>query len=140
MEKNPAAVRVVLQRIHDVVDLIDGTAILRRPGSPLRTIDGAKITTFGGPLVPDRHAVLIQPFDVGVTAQHPDEFVGDALEMQLLGRQQREAIGQVMAELPAEDSLGPGAGTVTFLEAVLQNIFQQVVVCLHAFSLIASFP
>nr|GFB40418.1 bifunctional dihydrofolate reductase-thymidylate synthase [Tanacetum cinerariifolium] len=95
MEQDTATVGVVLQAIDHVVDLVDLAAILGGPACPLGAIYRAQIAVFGGPLVPDGHAVFVEPFGIGVAAEHPDQLVGDALEVQLFGSQQREAVGQL---------------------------------------------
>ena len=46
--------------------------------------------------------------------------------MQLLGGQQREALGQVEAHLAAEDAERAGAGAVAALDAVVQDVLEQV--------------
>jgi hypothetical protein len=75
--------------------------------------------------------VLLQPGDVGVAAQEPDELVDDALQVQLLGREQGEAVGQVMAELAPEDGQGAGTRAVFLAHAVVENILEEVVVLAH---------
>ena len=47
------------------------------------------------------------------------------LQVQLLGGQQREALGQVEAHLPAEHAQRAGAGAVAALDAVGQDVGQQ---------------
>lgn len=118
MEEDATAVRVRLQRIDDIVDLIDGFAVLGRPGRPLLTVDRAKVTVFSRPLIPDADTVLLEPFGVGVTVQEPDHLVDDALEMQLLGGEEREAILQVVAELATKDTQRACAGAIAFLDAI----------------------
>src|SRR6056297_1225769 len=51
--------------------------------------------------------------------------------MQLLGRDQRKAIGQIEAHLMAEDRERARAGPVTFLVALVENAAQKRVILLH---------
>jgi len=50
----------------------------------LPAIDRTEVAVLVGPVVPDRDAVLIEIFDVGVAAQKPQQFVDDGFDMQLL--------------------------------------------------------
>ena len=119
VEEDATAVRVRLERVDDVVDLIDGLAVLGRPGRPLLAVDRAEVTVFSCPLIPDADTMLLQPFGIRVTIQEPDHLVDDALEMQLLGGEQREAIFQVVAELATKDTQRACAGAIAFLDAIL---------------------
>ena len=52
----------------------------RAPVAPLRAIDAAQVAVLVRPFVPDRHAVVVETFDVRVAAQKPEQFVDDGLE------------------------------------------------------------
>src|SRR3546814_2387025 len=67
-------------------DLIEMAAIGGRPIAPLLAVDGAEIAAFVGPFVPDGHLAILQPADVGVAAQEPEQFDDDRAQMALLGR------------------------------------------------------
>lgn len=131
VEQDATAVGVGLEGVNHIVDLVDRAAVLGRPGGPLLAVDRAQVAVFGGPFVPDAHAVFIEPFDVGVAAQHPDQLVGDAFEVQLLGGQQREAVGQVVPILASEHGLGAGAGAVALGQAIGHDVVQQFEILLH---------
>lgn len=124
VEQDATAVGVVLQRVDHVVDLVDLAAIFGRPGGPLLAVHRAQVTVFGGPFVPDFYAIFVEPFDVGVAAQHPDQFVGDAFEVKLLGSQQREAVGQVMPILTGKHGLGAGAGAIALGQSIGHDVVQ----------------
>src|SRR3546814_2261942 len=79
--------------------LVDMPAVRRRPGTPLGAIDGTEIDVRVRPFVPDANAVLLQIPDVRVALQEPQQLVDDRLDVQLLGREQRETLGQVEAHL-----------------------------------------
>ena len=48
-------------------------AVGRRPGPPLVAVDRPEVAVLVGPLVPDRDAAVLQPLDVGVAAQEPQQ-------------------------------------------------------------------
>ena len=89
-----ARIRIAPDHVHHVGDLVDGAAVLRRPGAPLLAVDRAEIAVLVGPFVPDPHAVVVEIFDVGVAGQEPEQLVDDRLEVQLLGGDQREAVAR----------------------------------------------
>src|SRR3546814_9771964 len=70
--------------------------------------------------------MALQVGDVGVPREEPQQFMDDRLEMQLLGGQQREALGEVEAHLVAEQALGAGAGAVALVDALVANPAQEV--------------
>ena len=98
---------LVLQLPHDLGDLVDVAAVGRRPGAPLHAVDRAEVAVGAGPFVPDRHAALLQPARIAVAAQEPQQLEDDGLEVDLLRRHQREALGEVEAHLVAEHARVP---------------------------------
>src|SRR4029079_11631315 len=82
----------------------------------------------GGPLVPDGDAVLPEPADVAVAAEEPEQLDGDRPEVPLLGGDQREALGQVVAESLAEQADRAGAGAVLLGRALLEDAPEEVLV------------
>src|SRR3546814_513200 len=75
--------------------------------------------------------MALQVGDVGVPREEPQQFMDDRLEMQLLGGQQREALGEVEAPLVADQALGAGAGAVALVDALGANPAQEVEVLFH---------
>src|SRR5690606_12828908 len=102
------------------------------PATPLLAIHRAKITVLVGPFVPDADLVVLQIGDVGVTGEEPQQFVDDRAQMQLLGGDQREAVVEVEAHLPAEHRARAGADAVVLDRAMFENVAQQVKIDLHA--------
>src|SRR3546814_16428391 len=96
----------------------------------LRAIDRPEVAFVVGPFVPDAHAMALQVGDVGVPREEPQQFMDDRLEMQLLGGQQREALGEVEAHRVAEQALGAGAGEVAIVDAPLAHPPQEAGVLL----------
>ena len=86
-----AGIRIAPDHVHHIGDLVDGAAVLRRPGAPLPAVDRAEVAVFVGPFVPDPHAVVVEIFDVGVAGQKPQQLVDDRLDVQLLGGGERKA-------------------------------------------------
>src|SRR5690349_15090745 len=95
------------------------------------TVNRTEIAAGVRPFIPDRDAVLLQIADIGVAGEEPQQLVDDRLDMQLLGRDQREALAEVEAHLVAEHALGAGARAVALDDALVENVLQQVVILLH---------
>ena len=100
-------------------DLVDLAAVGRAPVAPLVAVHRAELAVLVGPFVPDGDAALLQPLHVGVAAQEPEQLVDDRLQVQLLGGEQREAVGEVEAQLAAEHRQRAGAGAVGLARAAL---------------------
>ena len=130
-DDQPARIRIAPDHVDHIGDLVDGAAVGRRPGSPLLAIDRTELAVLVGPLVPDPHAVVVEIFDVGVAGEEPEQLVDDRLEVQLLGRHQRKAFGQVEAHLMAEHRQRAGAGAVALLHAVGENVLHQIEILAH---------
>ena len=117
--------------VDDLRDLVDVAPVRGRPGAPLVAVDRTEVAVLVGPLVPDRDAAVLEPLDVGVAAQEPQQLGEDRAGVHLLGRDQREAGGEVEPHLVAEDAAGPGAGAVALLDAVVEDPGEEVEVLLH---------
>src|SRR5690606_19440742 len=91
-------------------------------------VDRAEITVGPGPLVPDRDAVVLQPARVPVAAQEPQQLVGHRAEVHLLRGDQREAVGQPVAQLVAEDRTRARAGPVRLAGPGVEHAAEQVLV------------
>ena len=126
--------------VDDLRDLVDVPAVGRRPGAPLVAVDGPEVAVGVGPLVPDRDAAVLQPLDVGVAAQEPQQLGEHRPGVHLLGGHEREALGEVEAHLVAEDAAGAGAGAVALLRPVVEDPLEEVEVLLHAATLAAGTP
>src|SRR5438105_3826802 len=91
-----------------------------------------------GPFVPDADAALLEPSYVGVAAQEPQQLVEDRLEVQLLRREQREALVEREAQLPSEHRQRAGAGAIGLARAVLEHFLQQIEIVALAHSMIVA--
>jgi hypothetical protein len=127
----PPAVGILFDLLDDLVNLIEGPSVGRAPVAPLRTINAAQAAVLVRPFVPDRHAVLVEIFDVGVAAQEPEQLVNDGLGVDFLGREQREIISQIEACLGAKHGIRAGARAVGLELSMFEDMPQQIEVLNH---------
>jgi hypothetical protein len=85
----------------------------------LLAVDRAEIAILVGPFVPDAHLAVLQPADIGVAAQEPQQFDDDRSDVELLGGEQGKARREIEAHLVPEHRARAGAGAVHRLRAVL---------------------
>ncbi len=130
-DDQPPRLGIGANLVFDPGDLVDRAAVGARPRSPLVTVNRTEITVFVGPLVPDRDAVVLQPADVGVASQKPQQFVDDRPDVDSLGRQQREALGEIKSHLATEQPAGPHAGAVVAIESVMQHFVEKLQISTH---------
>ena len=93
-DDEPATVGVLANLRDDLIDLMNRAPISPAPVGPLGPVHATQVSVCIGPLVPDAHPMLLQPSHVGVTPKEPQQFVGDTLEVNLLGGHQRKPLGQ----------------------------------------------
>ena len=117
----PPAVGILLDLLDDVVDLVEGATVGRAPVAPLRAVDAAEAAVRVRPLVPDRHAMFVEIFDVRVAAQEPEQFVNDGFEVQLLRGEHGKTLAQIKPRLRAKHRIRAGAGAVGLEFAVFQD-------------------
>ena len=127
----PPGVRVGLECRDHRGQLVDVAAVRGRPGPPLVAVDRAELTVRVGPLVPDRHALLVQPLDVGRAGEEPEQLRDHRPGVHALGGEQREAVGEVEAHLVPEDAERPGAGPVGLARPGGQHVVEQVEIGPH---------
>ena len=75
--------------------------------------------------------MLLQVVHVGVTLQEPQELVDDALEVELLCRQEREALLEIKAHLIAEGTERTSPSTVAFQVSLCEDMAEQIQILLH---------
>ena len=126
--REPGSRLISLDQVGDLVDL---APVRRLPAPPLLAVDRAEIARLVRPFVPDADLVLLQPADIGVAAQEPEQFDQDRAEVQLLGGEQGEALRQVEAHLVAEHRKRAGAGPVLLLDALVEDAPEEVEIGLH---------
>src|SRR5205085_10949157 len=111
----PARISVLADQLDQVRDLVDTPAISCFPVTPLLPIDWSQIAVLIRPLVPDADVAILQPVDVGVASDEPENFDNDRAQVQLLGRQQRETLGEIEPHLRPEPRQRPRTGPVFLL-------------------------
>ena len=126
-----SGVRIFLDLAHHFADLVNVAAVVIGPRAPLVAIDVSQTAVGVGPFVPDADAVVLQVFYVGVAVEEPQQFVDNRLEVQLLGGEQGETVGQVEAHLMPEDAQSACTRTVAFRCALVENAAQEVLVLFH---------
>jgi hypothetical protein len=106
-----------LQAVDELGDLVDGTAVRRRPAPPLITIHRSQLALFVGPLIPDGHAMILQVLHVAIALQKPEQFIDDRAQVQLFGRHRRETGRQIEAHLIAKNTQRPRSSAIFFANA-----------------------
>src|ERR1700733_9111789 len=101
-DHEPTRAGIAPDLVDEPGDLIVGPSVRSLPGAPLLAVDRTQIPLGVRPLVPDGNAVRLEVSDVGVAPQKPDQFADDRLEMEPLGCDERKALGEIEAKLPAE--------------------------------------
>ena len=124
-------IRIATDLLQQPFDLVMGLPVRPLPGAPLAAIDRAEVAALVCPFIPDRDAVLLQIFDVGIALQEPQQLMDDGLQMQPLGGHEREALRQVEAHLVSENRDGAGSGPVGFPDALVEHATEKVVIGLH---------
>ena len=94
---------------------------LAGPATPLAPVHRAQVSALVRPFVPDSDPILLQVPDVRVTRDEPQQLVDDRLEVDSLGREQREVIPEVDPDLLAEQAGGSGSGAVALGGAVREH-------------------
>ena len=119
-------VGIVLQLIQHILYLVYRSSVVVGPRTPLVSVDGSQFSILICPLVPDSHTMFLKVFHVGIALQEPEQFVDDALQMELLRCQQRKSVLKVISRLGSEDTDGTCSCTVTFLCAFCEDTVQNV--------------
>ena len=130
-DEHSSRIRIVLDHIHNLCELVDGSAVWCRPGAPLVAIDRAKVTVLVGPFVPDGDTVVLEILDVGVAGDEPQKFINDRFQVNFLGGQKRETFGEVEAHLVAEDAFGAYAGAVMLDHTIVHYMTQKILILFH---------
>jgi len=113
------------------MDLIDGASVGCTPVRPLRAVNPAEVAVLVRPFVPDRHAVVVEIFHVGVPVQKPEQFVDDGLGVDLFGGEQREIVPQIKPRLRAEQGIRAGTGAVGLEFPLFEDVAQQIEILNH---------
>ena len=119
-----ARIGVILEAVHQVLNLVDMTTIGGRPATPLVTINRTQVAIFVSPFIPNGHLVVMQILDVRIALQEPQQFMDNRAQMKLFRGQARESLGQVIAALAAKNRAGSRTRTVRTIHPIFQNILE----------------
>ena len=117
--------------LDDPFDLVDSLAFPAGPRHPLLAVDGTEVAVLISPGIPDVDVVVDQVLDVGATLEEPEHLNGQALEVDLLGGNQRESGLQVEAHLMAKHGSCTRPGTIGFLESIVPYVAKEIEILLH---------
>ena len=70
-DKDSSRVRVTLDCVDHLAELVDSPSVRRRPGTPLVAIDRTQIAVLVCPLIPNRHSMVFEILDVSVSSNKP---------------------------------------------------------------------
>ena len=76
-DNQAAGIRVILNLLDNLSDLINMAAIGGWPATPLRPVHRPEVSFFVGPLIPDGYAVFFQVADISITTQKPEQLMND---------------------------------------------------------------
>ena len=107
-----------------LADPVVGLDPVAHPAKPMGVIRDGRGIPFGDLRVTG-DAVLVQPADVRVAPQEPQQFAEDAARVQLLRGEQREPRPQVEPRLVPEDTQRARAGAVGLLGALGEDAAQE---------------
>ena len=127
-----SAVRLRLDHLHDLGDLIDVGSVWGLPIGPLGPVNATQASVGFCPFIPDGDALLLEGFDVGVSAKEPEQLVDDAFEVELFGCEQGKALLQIEPDLRAKHGTCACTGTIRFDVSVGQDVFEEVEISFHA--------
>ena len=131
------AVRVVLELVQQLDDLVRVRPVGIGPRTPLVAIHRTQIALLVGPFVPNPNPILLQVGDVGVPFQKPQEFVDDGTQVQFFGRQHREPFAQIEPHLVPKTPQGARPSAVFTLHPILEEVVQQIQIRLHPSKILA---
>lgn len=131
-------VRVRLDLLNDLCDLIVDCAIRTFPSPPLLAVDRPEVALWIRPFVPDRHLIVMEISDVRVAFQEPQKFVEDRARRELLRGNERETLGEMEPHLPAEDRERADTRPIVLSGAVGKDVLEKVEVLTHGKSSISA--
>ena len=121
-------VRCLDDLVDDFLQLVDASTIWRWPAAPLHTIHRTQVALGVSPFVPNGHSLLLQRLYVRFAADEPEQLLDDGELVNLLGRDEREALGKIIPDLAPKKALGASAGAVALEDAMFKDLPKQVFV------------
>src|SRR5262249_11931875 len=126
-----ARIGIALQAFDDSCDLVDVAAVRRWPRAPLSSVDRSEVSVRSSPLVPNRHAMLVEVTHIVRTLQEPEQLVDDRFDVHLLTSDERKAFGKIETHLVDEDAERAGIGPVVLADAGLANAGEEIEILTH---------
>ena len=123
--------RIAADQLDEVGDLVDMPPVGGLPVAPLLAVDRPKVAVLVGPFIPNADLALVEPADVGVAAQEPQQLGDDRTQMQLLRGEQREAIPEIEAHLGAEPRQSAGSSAVLLRGPAIEDQLHELKVLAH---------
>ena len=117
-----AGIRVGLDLLHQLGNLVGVGAVGVGPTTPLVAVDRTEVAVLIGPFVPNPHAVVLEVLDVGIALQKPQQLMDDGAQVQFFGGQHRKAFLQIKAHLVAKTPDGTSSCAVFAQVAVGQQM------------------
>ena len=128
-----ARVGIFLDLFHHIGNLVDMATVGCGPAAPLVAVNRAQIAIFIRPFIPNGNVVVFQVFDVGIAFEKPKQLMNNRAQMQFFGSQQRKAFTQIKTHLVTKHGTRAGAGTVGFVDTIVENMAHKVVIGFHVF-------
>ena len=130
-DNHPAAVGIVFDLVNNVLHLVYHHPAGAFPTAPLLAIHRPQVAIGIGPFVLDADIMILQVFDIRIALQKPQQFVNDALQVCLLGSNQRKSLTEVETHLVAENTAGTGTGAVAFIGPGIDDMLKKIKILLH---------
>jgi hypothetical protein len=122
----PPAVRGGLDLVDDLIELMNRPAFRRAPVTSLGSVDTTEVTVSIGPFIPDANAVFVEIRCIRVSANKPQQLINHGPQVNLLGRQEWEAVIQRIPRLGTEDGQRSRSRPIRFRFSSLENEPQKV--------------
>lgn len=140
-DNDASTVRIVLQVIHNALNLIDAFTALkgsiplvheRWPRPPLGSIHRPQVALAIRPFVPDMIVAVKKVLNIGLALQKPQELRNNQAEWNKLGCYQGESFLEIKPHLMAKDAAGARSGSVGFFNPVFQSMLKKMQIRIHA--------
>ena len=123
---------MVPDQVHRLGNLVDVTAAVVVPSTPLMAVDRTQFTCLiVSPCIPDVDILFLKGLLVGVAGEEPEKFLDDSSRKHLLCGQQREPFAQVVSALCAEYALRADTGPVGLDGTVVEDVTKYVEILFH---------
>src|SRR5262249_4173258 len=94
-------------------------------------VHGAELALLVRPLIPDADAMLVQPGGVRIVTQEPEQLADYRANVNLLRRDEREALREIEAHLATEERERAGASAIGLACAGVSHLAHHVQIGFH---------